>query len=65
MIFKKASLSGCPVTLYHKHHKSDEYYHKHYETVNVKQVVESIKNHDKYVIDSRKENSVYTKSIEN
>ena len=65
MIFKKVSPSDRPVTLYHKHHQSDPYYHKHYETVNVKKAVESIKSHDKYVIDNRKENRTCTKNIEN
>lgn len=65
MIFKKVSQSERPVTLYHKHHQKDKYYHKHYETITVKRAVENIMGHDRYVVDSRKEKSICTKNIEN
>lgn len=55
MIFKKISLSDRPVVLYHKHHQNDKYYHKQYETKNVKQAVDSIKSHDAYVIEQSEE----------
>ena len=53
MVFRKNSPSDYPVILYHKHHQTDEYYHKQYETKNVKQAVDSIKSHDAYVIEQR------------
>ena len=55
MIFKKVSPSDRPVTLYHKHHQSDPYYHKHYETRTVNGAVRDIKSHDEYVIKHRGE----------
>ena len=50
MIFKKISLSDCPVVLYHKHHQNDKYYHKQNENYNVKRAVMTIKSHDAYVL---------------
>lgn len=55
MIFKKLSQSKYPVTIYHKHHSKEPYYHKHYETLNVQKAVEVIKKHDEYVL-RRKQN---------
>ena len=65
MIFKKVSPSDRPVTLYHKHHQKDPYYHKHYETKNVKRAIENIKSHDRYVIENRKDEKICIKNIEN
>lgn len=42
------------VTLYHKHTADTKYYHKHWETWTVAMAVESIKNHDTYVIENGK-----------
>jgi len=50
IVFKKSSDSNRPVTIYHKHHQKDKYYHKHYETWTVFKAVESIKGHDDYVM---------------
>ena len=51
IIFKRSIDSNKPVTLYHKHTADTKYYHKHWETWTVAMVVESIKNHDTYVIE--------------
>ena len=54
IIFKRSIDSNKPVTLYHKHTADTKYYHKHWETWTVAMVVESIKNHDTYVIENGK-----------
>ena len=50
MIFKKVSPSDRPVTLYHKHHQSDPYYHKQYATLTVKHAIQILKEHDEYIL---------------
>lgn len=52
IVFKKSIDSDRPVTLYHKHTADTKYYHKHWEAWTVKQAVESIKSHDRYVIEN-------------
>lgn len=52
IIFKRSIDSNKPVTLYHKHTADTKYYHKHWETWTVAMAVESIKNHDTYVIEN-------------
>lgn len=54
MIFKKVSQSERPVTLYHKHHQKDKYYHKQNENYNVKRAVMTIKSHDAYVLENER-----------
>ena len=54
IIFKRSIDSNKPVTLYHKHTADTKYYHKHWETWTVAMEVESIKNHDTYVIENGK-----------
>jgi hypothetical protein len=46
------SLDGTdrPVMIYHKHSRKAEYYHRHWKTRNVAKAVESIKQHDSYVL---------------
>ncbi len=46
------SLDGTdrPVMFYHKHSRKAEYYHRHWKTRNVAKAVESIKQHDSYVL---------------
>ena len=41
-----------PIILYHKHSLGHAYYHKHWEAFTISQAVGSIKNHDKYVLES-------------
>ncbi len=36
--------------IYHKHSRKTEYYHRHWKTWSVESVVESIKQHAKYVL---------------
>lgn len=52
IIFKKSFDSNKPITLYHKHTADTKYYHKHWETWTVALAVESIRNHDSYVIEN-------------
>ena len=54
IVFKRSIDSNKPVTLYHKHTADTKYYHKHWETWTVAMAVESIKNHDTYVIENGK-----------
>ena len=41
------------VILYHKHRRTDEYYHKHRTCRTVKESVDQIKSHDEYVLQKR------------
>ena len=50
MIFKKTYDQDKPVVLYHKHGKTDAWYHEHWKTCTVKKAVASIKSHDGYVL---------------
>ena len=54
IIFKRSIDSNKLVTLYHKHTADTKYYHKHWETWTVAMAVESIKNHDTYMIENGK-----------
>jgi len=38
--------------IYHKHSRKTEYYHKHWKTWSVASAVESIKQHERYVLDA-------------
>lgn len=38
------------IYLYHKHTIKEKYYHQHYMTYTVKQAVNNIKEHDKYIL---------------
>lgn len=38
------------IMIYHKHSRKTEYYHRHWITWNVAKAVESIKQHDRYVL---------------
>lgn len=38
-----------PYTIYHKHKPSD-YYHRHWQAYNIESCINSIKNHDDYVL---------------
>ncbi len=50
MIFKKTYDQDKPVVLYHKHGKTDAWYHEHKRGWMVGEMVKEIKKHDKYVI---------------
>lgn len=50
MIFKKTYDQDKPVVLYHKHGKTDAWYHEHWKTRTVKSAVSNIKSHDDYVL---------------
>lgn len=50
IIFKNSLYSKKSVTVYHKHTAETKYYHKHYETKDVKRAVANIKGHDEYVL---------------
>ena len=52
IIFKRSIDSNKHVTLFHKHTADTKYYHKHWENWTVAMAVESIKNHDTYVIEN-------------
>ena len=38
------------IMIYHKHSRKTKYYHKHWKTWSVARAVESIKQHDRYVL---------------
>ena len=42
-----------PVVLYHKHGKTDAWYHEHWKTRTVKSAVSNIKSHDDYVLKNK------------
>lgn len=50
MVFKKESKVDKPITLYHKHTRGTEYYHKQRDVYTVKQAIDTIKQHDNYVL---------------
>lgn len=43
-------MADKPIDLYHKHTKTTQYYHKHWQTFSVKSAVNSIKKHDDFVL---------------
>lgn len=49
-VFKNKSKNGKPVDLYHKHKISDPWYHKHFQTITVKEAIKNIKEHDEFVL---------------
>ncbi len=50
IICKNPGGTDKPVMIYHKHSQKTEYYRKHWQTWNVVKAVESIKQHDRYVL---------------
>ena len=49
-IIKKEKINvKCPYTIYHKH-KLTDYYHRHWQTYSFEKCVESILDHDAYVL---------------
>ncbi len=50
IICKSQDGIGKPVMIYHKHSRETEYYHRHWKTWNVAKAVESIMQHDRYVL---------------
>ena len=51
IICKNPNGTGKPIIIYHKHSRTTEYYHRHWKTWSVVKAVESIKQHDRYVLD--------------
>lgn len=52
IICKNLDGTDKPVMLYHKHSRKKEYYHRHWKTWIVLKAVESIKQYDRYVLDT-------------
>ena len=52
LIFKQTYNKDRPVVLYHKHTSTTKHYHKHWQTWNVKMAVNTIKEHDDYVLEN-------------
>lgn len=50
IICKNPDGTDKPVMIYHKHSRKTEYYHRHWKTWSVARAVESIKQHDRYVL---------------
>ena len=51
ILFRKSNNNPeRPITIYHKHHQSDAYYHKHYEAYGIGHAIKIIKGHDDYVL---------------
>lgn len=50
IICKNPDGTDKPVMIYHKHSRKAEYYHRHWKTWSVARAVESIKQHDRYVL---------------
>ena len=50
-VFKHQLERDFKVTLYHKHKRTDEYYHEHRKCHNVLKAIEEIKSHDEYVLE--------------
>ena len=53
VIVKKYAYEKYPVWLYHKHKKSDLYYHLHWKCYTVEQAVKDIISHDDFVLKNR------------
>lgn len=51
-IIQKKSNSNKKITIHHKHSQDIQYYHKHWQCNTVKQAIESILNHDTYILNS-------------
>ena len=52
-VFKNTFEKGCHITLYHKHKRTDQYYHQHRNCRTVAEAVEQIKSHDAYVLEQQ------------
>lgn len=50
IIYKNLDCTDKPIMIYHKHSRKTEYYHRHWKTWNVATAMESIKQHDRYVL---------------
>lgn len=50
IICKNSNNTDKPIAIYHKHSQKIEYYHRHWRTWSVVRAVESIKQHDRYVL---------------
>lgn len=50
IICKNSDSTDKPVMIYHKHSQKTGYYHRHWKTWSVVKAVESIKQHDRYVL---------------
>ena len=50
IISKNPDGTDKPVMIYHKHSRKAEYYHRHWKTWSVVKAVESIKQHDRFVL---------------
>lgn len=50
IVQKNPGSMDMPVMVYHKHSWKTDYYHRHWKTWNVAKAVESIKQHDSYVL---------------
>lgn len=50
IICKNLNGTDKPIIIYHKHSRKTEYYHRHWKTWSVESAVESIKQHDRYVL---------------
>ncbi len=53
-IYKHQLEKEYKVTLYHKHKRTDEYYHEHRKCRSVIKAIEEIKSHDKYVLEQER-----------
>lgn len=52
IICKNPDGTDKTVMIYHKHSRESEYYHKHWKTWSVVKALESIKQHDRYVLET-------------
>lgn len=52
IICKNLNGRDLPVIIYHKHSQKTKYYHKHWKTWSIPKAVESIKQHDTYVLNT-------------
>ncbi|GEM_PF-4749970 len=53
-VFKHQLERDFKVTLYHKHKRTDEYFHEHRKCHSVLKAIEEIKSHDEYVLEQEK-----------
>ena len=51
MILKRETHGENRVVLYHKHYRTDKWYHEQWKTRTVKSAVASIKQHDAFVLE--------------
>lgn len=50
IICKNPDGTDKPVMIYHKHSRKTKYYHRHLKTWNVAKAIESVEQHDRYVL---------------